>query len=452
MSLITGCSKNRGKDLAGYLNNTLEYMISNYGVSFSQQEDGTYANEDGSILVTVKDNLVWKIDVKAKLTNSNLEGIRVGDKKKRVDKTLRDELKKDSTVEKDEESKRSVHQYKSDNRILVITYNDTNLVEEISMEVSAYVVENSSTGTSGVAMNKNSIMVQVGNIEVSYSEAMVYLRTAQGIYEKEFGNDVWSFDLHGDGTTIGTILKQEVLNQIIQLEIINIVATEKGITLSDDELYEVRMEATEFMKQISEKECQEYGITEELVVQVFATNRIAEKLYETVTIDVDTDVSDEQAQQCKIYKLFLRTYGTDSKGNHTQLRESELEEIKTRIEELHTKALEGEDFYALADSNSDEDVIEYVVGRGDLSEVEEKAAFSLKDGEVSDILKVEDGYIIIYCVDAYDEDATLQVKEQIIEQRRSSLFVELYTQWYSNYEVKVNMELWNKLELSPITQ
>ena len=87
-----------------------------------------------------------------------------------------------------------------------------------------------------------------------------------------------------------------------------------------------------------------------------------------------------------------------------------------------------------------------------MSEVEEKAAFSLKDGEVSDILKVEDGYIIIYCVDAYDEDATLQVKEQIIEQRRSSLFVELYTQWYSNYEVKVNMELWNKLELSPITQ
>lgn len=248
------------------------------------------------------------------------------------------------------------------------------------------------------------------------------------------------------------MLKQEVLDQIIQLEVINMVANEDGIALNDDEMLEVRNSASDFMKNISENDRLKYGITEELAVKVFATNLVAKKLYETVTIDVDTEVTDEEAQQCKIQKIFIKTYGMDSKGNRTELRDSELAEIRERVETLHAQALETTDFYSLAESNSDEDTIEYVVGRGELDEKEEEVAFSLKDGEVSDIIQNEDGYVIIYCVDSYDEDATLQVKEEIIEQRRSDLFVELYSEWYSKYEVKVNMNLWNKLELAPLEE
>lgn len=424
-------------------------MISDYGVEFVQQEDGSYKNEQGTMAVFVKDNLVHEIELVQKTNDASLSNIQVGDKKKRVEKTLGNAYKEnESTII--EENGFTMHEYESENRILRVFYDDKNIVQQVFMEVTTYKVEDSSSHTSNSNIDKNAIMIRVGNIDVCYSEAMVYLRIAQEIYETEFGNDVWSYDLYGNGTTVGAVLKQEVLNQIIQLEIINVVASEKGITLSDDELYEVRNEAADYIQQIPESEKVAYGFTQDLVVRVFAANRLAEKLYETVTIDIDTDVSDEEAQQCKIDRLFLRNYGTDSKGNRIPLRDSELEDIRNKMKELHEKALNGEDFYALADSNSDEDTIEFVIGRGDLSEAEEKIAFSLNDGEVSDIIELDDGYVILYCVDSYDEDATLQVKEQIIEQRRSDLFVELYTQWYSNYEVKVNMELWNKLELAPI--
>lgn len=449
--LLGGCSNSKGTDVANYLNNTLEYFISDTGITVGLNEEEVYVNEEQGIKLLIKDNLVQKIWIQAENKDLEISKIHVGDKKKRVEKLIEEDYTEEPTITTEEETKTTQYAYQKSNRLFTITYDAQNLVTQLAIEVTAYTVGSVTSNSGGESeIDKNEIMVTVGNIDVTYSEAMVYLRTAQQIYESEFGNDVWSYDLYGDGTTIGAVLKQEVLNQIIQLEIINMVANERGITLNDDEMYQVRSLAAEYIQELSKQDIIKYGITEELVVQVFATNLIAEKLYETVTIDVDTEVSDAEALQCRVYKLFIQTYGTDSKGNRTQLRDSELEEIRTKVEELHTQAIEGSDFYSLAESNSDEDEIELIVGRGDLTAEEEEIVFSLKDGQVSEILLTEDGYEIFYCVDAYDEDATLQVKEEIIEQRRSDLFVELYTQWYSSYEVKVNMNLWNQLELVPL--
>ena len=448
-----GCNRKNDADFSVYLNNTLEYFINDTGFEVALVEEGSYSNEEKGIQVVIQDNLIQSVGIINEASGYTVEGIQIGDKKKRVDKLIEDSYTAEPEITQDEEAKTKSYAYQKGNRLFKITYNSENRVQALSIEVTAYTVGSVSSESSGESqIDKDEIMVTVGNIDVSYSEAMIYLRTAQRIYETEFGNEVWGFDVYGDGTTIGSVLKQEVLDQIIQLEVINVVANEQGITLNDDEMLEVRNFASDFMKGISENDRLKYGITEELAVKVFATNFVAKKLYETVTIDVDTDVTDEEAQQCKIQKIFIKTYGMDSKGNRTELRDSELNEIRERVEALHAQALETTDFYSLAESNSDEDTIEYIVGRGELDEKEEEVAFSLKDGQVSEIIQNEDGYVIIYCVDAYDEDATLQVKEEIIEQRRSDLFVELYSEWYSKYEVKVNMNLWNKLELAPLEE
>jgi len=447
-----GCSRRNDADFSAYLNNTLEYFMSETKFDLTLNENGVYRNDKQGITVTVKDNLIQKIEVDKKVKGYEVSDIRVGDKKSRVDRVIQDEYKEKPEIVKDEQSMESVYSYQNGNRKVTVTYNEQNIVGNASVEVTALMVGGSGSSSSGgeSTIEKDAIMVTIGNIDVSYSEAMVYLRTAQQIYETEFGNEVWSYDIEGNGTTVGAILKQEVLNQIIQLEVINMVANERGITLNDDEMFQVRDRAADYMKTISVQDQEKYGITEELVVRVFAANQIAEKLYESVTIDVDTDVSEDEAKQCKILRLFVKTYGTDSKGNRTELRQKELDEIEARVKELHKQAKETGDFLSLAKANSDDETIEYTIGHGDLDEQEEKAAFNLKDGEVSNILKNQDGYVILYCESAYDEDATIQVKEQIIEERRSKLFVEKYSEWYGKYEVKVNMNLWNRLELMPL--
>ena len=448
---LEGCSSNPKSNFSDYLNNTLEYFISDTGVEVELLEEGNYTNEEKGIQVAIKDNIMNYISMTKKVRGYGIENIQIGDKKKSVNKSIPQAYKATGEPSQDEENQTITYQYENGNRLLSVTYDADGRVNKVAVEITKYVVGDHTQSNGGESqISKDDIMVSVGNIDVTYSEAMIYLRTAQQIYETEFGNEVFGYDLQGNGTTIGSVLKQEVLEQIIQLEIINVVANEKGITLNDDEMLEVRNFADEFMQTISQNDREKYGITEELAVRVFATNVTAQKLYETVTIDVDTDVTDEEAQQAKIYKLFIKKYGTDSKGNRTELQKSELKEIKSKVKALHEEALKTTDFYSFADSNSDEDTIEYVVGRNDLNENESNIVFQMKDGQVSDIIEDEDGYTIIYCADAYDEDATLQVKEEIIEKRRSELFVKLYSEWYSKYEVRVNMNLWNKLELSPL--
>ena len=60
-----------------------------------------------------------------------------------------------------------------------------------------------------------------------------------------------------------------------------------------------------------------------------------------------------------------------------------------------------------------------------MEKVVEEAAFALKTGEISNIIEASDGYYIIYCVDDYNEDATLEKKEEVIDERQSEKFIEL---------------------------
>ena len=62
---------------------------------------------------------------------------------------------------------------------------------------------------------------------------------------------------------------------------------------------------------------------------------------------------------------------------------------------------------------------------------------------MSDLIKTDYGWHILYCVSDFNEDATTQVKEKIIEQRRTKMFADLYTKWSADYDVVVNTAAWN---------
>jgi len=101
----------------------------------------------------------------------------------------------------------------------------------------------------------------------------------------------------------------------------------------------------------------------------------------------------------------------------------------------------------LAEANSEADNIEYTFGRGggptDYSVAFEQAAFTLRTGEVSDIISTDYGWHILYCVSDFNADATTQIKEKIIEQRRNEVFSKLYTEWSAEYDIVINSEAWD---------
>ncbi|MDF2537511.1 MAG: hypothetical protein K0S76_532 [Herbinix sp.] len=337
------------------------------------------------------------------------------------------------------------YSYHNNTEELYVTYNiDTNSITALSFyELGAEGEDNAAVKD----VSSGELIALIGNSRVYYNEAMVYLKSAQENYESGYGNNIWEVDILGDGNTFGSLIKEEVIKQITELKIIRNKAAEEGITLTEEETAEAKTYAKEHYEGLTSQDINKYLVTEELLEQVYSDNLLANKVFETKTINVDTNVSDLDAKQITVLDILI--YGTsfDEEGNMVAFAVEDKEEASDKAKSLLVQAKETDDFYELAEANSQAAVIEYTFGRGtgpeNYSPAFEQAALNLKTDEVSDIISTDYGWHILYCVTDFNVDATTQVKEKIIEGRRDEMFAKLYSQWTSEYDIIVNTEAWN---------
>ena len=202
----------------------------------------------------------------------------------------------------------------------------------------------------------------------------------------------------------------------------------------------------DYLKNITQDDIKYYAITEEVVYQFFFDNLMAERVYDATTMEVDTNVSDEEAKQITIQYVFINTNKTDNSGNKVPFSEEEKQKAYTDAQELLIEASSAEDFESFANSNSDRSQIEITFGKGEIEQVIEDAAFALNTGEISSIIEGEDGYYILYCVTDYNEDATLQKKEEIIDSNQMEEFQTLFKEWQQDVKIELNEEVWDQLK------
>ena len=350
-----------------------------------------------------------------------------------VNKTIETEKNSITNTYRDKESE------------LYLSYDiDTGLVTEISYY-------NLSIESTQELTNAGELIALVGDIRVYYNEAMVYLKSAQEIYEAEYGKGIWDVDIFGDGGSFGEYIKDEVLKQIIQLKVIRDKAIELGISLTDEEKEDAASYANEHYMGISDADRDRYLITRDLLERVYSDNILAEKVFETLTIDVDTNVPDVHAQQITVQHILVYSTELNEEGKRVLLPAKQRNSALDKINGLLERARSGEDFYTLAETNSEHEVIEYTFGRGEgpeeFSDTFEQAAFNLKTGEISGLITTDYGWHIIYCVTDFNKDATIRVKEAIIEERRTELFAEYYSRWFSEYDVVINSDAWDAISL-----
>lgn len=289
-------------------------------------------------------------------------------------------------------------------------------------------------------------MLRIGDSQVDYREGMVYLRAVQEEYEQYYGSDIWMYAIDGQGNTVGELVKEQVLEQIIYMKIVCEQADALGIVLTEEELYDVEEKTKDYMEKIKDSDLILYGINEDIVRRIYSDNVLARKTFEYVTLNVDTDISDDIAGQHRLYSIAIRNYKIDATGLRVPYSEQETEDLRALMQRLHTQAEETSDFYQMANSiTEDASMLELVIGRGDLPESYEEQVLSLKDGELSDVIETTDYYYIFYCVKAFDGTATHEKKEQIIAERQEQEFKQRYQEWKQETEIEVNEEVWDSI-------
>lgn len=448
--LLSACRSEAEKhELSSNINRSVSAFERRSGTKLKEQSNGIYEMKD-VVQVMAPDKKVTSITLLENAGKYTIFGVGIGMARETVNGLLKDTFGKEVSQTTDSDRKSITSTYLKEKKQLYISYD---AVKNTVTGLSYYYASETDKDAAVTQEPQKSgqMMMMVGDTKVYYNEAMAYLLAAMNNYEVNYGNGIWNADVIGNGENFGKMIKDEVVKQITELKIIKAEAQKQNIALTEEEQADADSYAGQQYNSMKKEDKQLYLITPELMQQVYRDNALADKMFENLTINVDTNVSDQEAKQITVQDIFIQNYNLDSEGKKVALSEEDKKEAYNKIKSLLKQAKKTDDFKTLAESNSESDKTEYTFGKGqgpkEYGDTFEQAAFALKTGQISKIITTDTGWHILYCVSDFNKDATIQVKENIIDERRNDMFSELYSKWSKDYEVVVNQEAWDAISL-----
>lgn len=299
--------------------------------------------------------------------------------------------------------------------------------------------------------------------DVYLDEAWVYAKIAQTGYESQyaatFGDSMWSMpigqDNDGKPVTMEDMVKQNVIAQIKQVKVLNKKAKELKVTLTEEEKETAKKNAKTFADAAEGKAIfKETGANQKLMQKIYEENALASKVQQEVVKDVDTKVSEDEARQTTVYKLVFATTKTDSKtGKVSDLSDTEKSAQKEQAEKAYKEIQGGKTIEELAKLHELEATANETYGAGEAKggKAFEKAMAGLKDGEISEVLTTDEGYVVAKLVAYTDEAATAKKKESIVAGRQSEDYQKQYQEWTKaldekwDYYKDVDQKAWEKV-------
>lgn len=313
------------------------------------------------------------------------------------------------------------------------------------------------TGCSG--NSSGAVVAKVNGVEITKEDFDKTSLKVGKEYEMIFGEEIWASEVEG-GKVFKDVFKDEILNVMVSQELVAQKAEKEGITVTDEE---IANEVKSFMAYIGKVPTytdflKENNVDEEFLKEHFKSNLIFEKYRNKIMSE--TELKDEQLKE--YYETHLDDYKKDEiKASHilistlNEMKEP-LSEDETAKKEAEAKAIlkrvkAGEDFATLAKEYSDDDTS--AVNGGDLGYFAkgvmvpefEEAAFKMKAGEISELVKSTFGYHIIKVYDKKEEVSLFEdEKENILGTMRYEIYDSKMAELESDSKIEKFEDIMNK--------
>lgn len=276
-------------------------------------------------------------------------------------------------------------------------------------------------------------------------EMMLYLTTVENQYNEVYGEEIWNHDI--DGISFEQRIKDTVLAKVAQIKVMNLMARDYGLSLSESEKENVNSEATSFYNSLNDSEKVLINVTLEDVESIYTEYALACKTYEYIVKDVSDEISDDEARIVTVQHILVKTYGEDASHNRLDYTKQAKKNAYDLLKGIREKIVSGEaEFEAMAAAYNEDDAVTYSFSRGEMPAAFEDAAFSLDAGEVSDIIETDSGYHIIKCVSVFDIEQTQNNKIKLYDTRKNELFEKVYDEYVGTLTKNLNSGLYDSLE------
>ena len=351
-----------------------------------------------------------------------------------------------------------------------------------------------------LVINDEEINLGKANFMLRYQQATMvnYYQTMSSMFGQEYSLsfDALSDTSDEDSPTVGENLKADALTSIEQAFLMRQHASEYEVALTEEEIAGAQEAAASFMESNDAETLTKLGITQEDIQDVIEVYAIQLKMHDPIVADVDTEVSDEEAQQSKISYVRVSTEGTetDENGDTIELTDEEKAEkkdiaqrfldalnasedpasvtfadLRTEINDQLNEERRAEEAASQEDSSTadtsgdssstdteeDSDVVYLTSSQTtfgaddeDLDDALKEAAETLSDGEVyGEVIEGEDAYYVVRMDSVLDRDATDSQKETIVQERQSEAYSDLLDGWIEESDISVK-RAWNRLEVT----
>ena len=333
------------------------------------------------------------------------------------------------------------------------------LKRTIVLTMIAVLISGFMLGCSGRRIDNDAIVSTVGDAQITLGFANFFARSQQPHHEMfhvMMGGDVdemWGVNPE-TGVSQEDVVKDMMMNSLHQLFLMRLHAEEFGVSLSQEDNLLIEAAALEFINQNTPEALEAISGQFENVVLMLELYTIGERMNAAMGEGIDTEVPEEESLQKGMDVVFIPFTVTDDEGAVTSLNEEEIEELKADLQAVLDELQAGSDgdltafeefaevvptHFGLVPDPTDPN-LEFLEAMNELENV----------GDITGLVEVMGGIFIGQLTSLRDEEATNEVIEQILTERRTERIESLLEDWKAAANITIDEELWEQVSFTDL--
>ena len=285
---------------------------------------------------------------------------------------------------------------------------------------------------------------------------------AEAMYASFMGGQsysIWDSDTE-DGKTYGEQAVEESLKDLEIMYILKEKAADYKVEVTDDDKAAIAEAASQFIAANSEDTLKELAVSEDQVKTYLELVTYKERIHDSIVADVDTNVTDEEAQQSSFSYVSINT--SDLSDDEIKAKKEDAQKILDAMNEnpdadLNETAKSVDDSYfsldgtfdANASEDEDSDEEDSTTTSGGYPEEVLKVLRTLDDGQMGpDVIETDTGFYVVQLKEKMDKDATESKKKSIASTRQEDFYKETTEKWLDEADVTADKKVLKTLKVT----